>query len=107
MSKRPERLKDAEISPDHIEWSRNIFQTLREGGIWAVPRSGLVFQKREGKFFLVQRMPWDESYPIPREEMRNFQTHDLRLISRYMRAAGVLVEDETLYKGVDDGDAPN
>jgi hypothetical protein len=95
------------MNSEHIEWSRKLFWALNDNGIWAVPRSGLVFQKRGGSFYLIRRYPWDSSFSFPKEKMLSYQLSDFNEISRHMVAAGVPVEDETGLVGRGSGDPPN
>jgi len=95
------------MNSDHVEWSRQLFSTLKEDGVWAVPRSGLIFQKRGGSFYLIRRLPWDSSFPVPRKEMGRYQLSDFNEISRHMVAAGIAVEDETGLVRRESGDPSN
>lgn len=35
---------DDEITPEILNWCRNLVATLRHGGTWGIPRSGVVFK---------------------------------------------------------------
>jgi hypothetical protein len=37
----------------HQQWCRNLFDRLDDGGLWAVPRSGVVFRKNEAAKALI------------------------------------------------------
>lgn len=38
-------LNSNNVPPDHIlEWCRQLVRTIRDGGMWGIPRSGLVFR---------------------------------------------------------------
>lgn len=38
-------LNSNNVPPDHIlEWCRQLVRTMRDGGVWGIPRSGLVFR---------------------------------------------------------------
>ena len=41
------------MNPDHVNWCKNLFATIKDGGAWAVPRSGLVFRKEGNALRLV------------------------------------------------------
>lgn len=72
--------------PDPIAWSRQMFATLADGGIWALPRSGLVFRK-DGKALVLQaKLPGD--FPVDQEE-------DFECIKRHFADIGVPVRKET------------
>ena len=80
---------------EHVAWSRKLFDALRDGGVWTVPRSGLVFTRRGDEFVLTQAMPWTEGMPLGRDELRHYQDADYRLIQRHFEAAGVPIRRET------------
>jgi hypothetical protein len=84
------------LDPDHIEWSRNHFRIIADGGVWGVPRSGLMFTKRgNNKLVLTARMPYVAGMPCSADELAEQQQGDYEGIKRYMEAAGVIVEDAT------------
>lgn len=41
----------------HIGWSKQLHSSLKEGGLWAVPRTGLIFRREGDSMVLVQRLP--------------------------------------------------
>lgn len=83
------------LNPAHVEWSRQMFRTMRDGGSWGVPRNGLIFTKRGNKFVLTMRMPYHPDMPITPLRFRRQQRHEFLNIKRYFEAAGVTVVDET------------
>jgi hypothetical protein len=91
-------LSEAEYNAD---WSREHFRTLRQQGVWGVPRSGLVFQKRGDKLVLIERMPHDHSLvsgqpmPMGAAELRAYQDEDFEVIRREFGLAGIEVIDGT------------
>lgn len=76
-----------------VEWSRQLFDTMAQGGSWAVKRSGLIFLKVGGKLLLTARMPHMEDMPITAEQLKTQQNTDVAIITRYFKAAGIEVED--------------
>ena len=88
-----------------IAWCEGMFASLVEGGVWGVPRSGLVFQKRAGGLALIQRMPYlpelgvaaaaGEDVPVSADALLAYQDQDFAAIREHFRAAGVEVTDET------------
>lgn len=92
-------------NPAFIAWCRGIFSSLNEGGIWGVPRSGLVFQKFEGRLELIERMPYlpemaeaaraGEDVPPTAEALLAYQGQDFTAIREHFRAAGIEVTDRT------------
>lgn len=69
---------------DHTTWCQNLFASLTEGGRWGIPRSGLVFTKREGKLILVERSPG-----FPAEA----QDRDFAETKKHFELAGIEVEE--------------
>jgi hypothetical protein len=47
---------DISVSAEQIEWSRQLFRTLKNGGRWGVPRTGIILEKRDDKLVLVGQM---------------------------------------------------
>jgi hypothetical protein len=83
------------LDPNHIEWCRNHFRIMSEGGSWGMPRSGLIFVKRGNALVLVARMPHDPAMPITPEQLREQQDSDIEGTKLYFGAAGITVTDET------------
>ncbi len=89
-----------------IEWSRGLLATLNTGGVWCVPRSGLIFTKTgEKSMELRVLMPFspemayaaDEGRDAPgtEEDLLEWQMVDYRCIAERFRAAGIEVSDKT------------
>jgi hypothetical protein len=83
------------LNPEHVEWSRNHFRTIADGGAWAVPRSGLIFVKRGDTLALTARMPHDPAMPLTAEQLVEQQQSDIDAVTEHFGAAGVTVVDET------------
>lgn len=80
----------------YAEWSLNMFRSLRIGGVWGVPRSGLVFTRTgPHTLALTEAMPHDPAMPISAEELLAQQASDFEAISLYMTQAGVAMSDAT------------
>jgi len=71
-----------------------MFSLLREGAKWGVPRSGLIFEKRGGKLFLVDIMPWEPGMPIAPNVLLSQQAADIDIITATFKAAGITVEKD-------------
>lgn len=81
-----------------VAWCRWLWDSLVDGGIWGVPRSGLLFKKDESSrtLILCDRMPHDPlMLPISDEELRQQQDADFEAIKRRFEAAGITVMDES------------
>lgn len=82
------------IKPDDVLWCRRTFESLRDGGLWGIPRSGLVFTKRGDLFVLTEEMPYDPAMPITEAELREQQADEFRSVRRHFAAAGITVVRE-------------
>jgi hypothetical protein len=72
-------------------WSKMMFVSLHEGGVWGVPRSGLIFQKARNKLVLIDLMPHDEGMPITADELLVQQWEDFKQIREEFAKADVRV----------------
>lgn len=88
------------LDPVHVQWSRNLFNSLAEGGAWGVPRSGLIFNKRGEELHLVARMPHDPAMPCTREQLEEQQDADFNGVKDNFGAAGVTVVDKSVKESV-------
>lgn len=77
--------------PSAVAWSKNHFRMMKDGGAWAVPRSGLIFTKRGERLELTARLPYDPAMPMSQTEMREYQESDFECIKRNFGAAGIAV----------------
>lgn len=85
----------SEIKPEFIQWCKDQYELVSEHGTWAIPRSGLVFQKKEGKFVLVSKLPAIAS--DTKKEWEQLQEEDYQSIKEHFKAAGIEItrEDKT------------
>jgi hypothetical protein len=81
--------------PAHVQWSRNLFAGLSDGGVWAVPRCGLLFTKRGNELHLTARMPHDPKMPISASELCENQDSTFGDVKAHFGAAGIAVVDKT------------
>ena len=88
------------LDPNHVAWSRNHFRMLREGGTWAIPRSGLIFIRRGNELQLIARMPHDPAMPCTREQLQEQQDADFDGVKDNFGAAGVTVVDKSVKESV-------
>lgn len=90
---------------DNTAWSRQRFNMMRDGGTWAVPRSGLIFTRRGNELHLTAKMPFMQEMadaardgrdvPATREELESHQQQDFDCIAREFRRAGIETIDKT------------
>ena len=71
---------------EEIAFCSNLFKHLADGGVWGVPRSGLIFTRKGKTLALTARI---EGFP-PQD-----QTDDLHIITAKFRVAGIPVTDNT------------
>lgn len=83
------------MNPAHVRWCANLFASIKDGGAWGVPRSGLIYRKRGGALVLVARMPHDPALPITAEQLAEMQQSDIDATREHFTAAGIEVKDET------------
>ena len=79
------------LNPAHVEWSHDHFRMMKDGSTWAIPRSGLIFQKRGKELMLTARMPHDPAMPITATQLDEQQHSDFVVIKRHFEAAGIKV----------------
>jgi hypothetical protein len=79
------------LSPE-AAWCRNLFDGLAEGGIWGIPRSGLIFTRLGDKLVLTAAMPWDPAMPITEAQLAEQQNGEFEAVRENFAAAGVTVE---------------
>ncbi len=89
-----------------LAWCRQRFAEMSEGGIWAVPRSGLIFTRRGERLILTSRMPWTDELaqavaadvgldlPPNARALAAYQDADYELIRARFAAAGIVVRSD-------------
>lgn len=83
------------LRPEHIAWTRSTFGLVAVGGVWVIPRSGIMIRKLDptrGCCFMC--MPHDASMPCSADELRAIQDKDLEQIIAHAAAAGITIEDQ-------------
>lgn len=80
-----------------VDWCRGLWESLRDGGVWGIPRSGLIFQKRAGarEFAVVARMPHEEGMPLSAAELAVQQQAEVDGTRARFAVLGITVPDET------------
>ena len=84
-------MTDITLNPAHVEWSRNHFRMMSDGGTWAVPRTGLMFRRRGDTLVLNARMPHDPAMPITAAQLDEQQRGEFESIKEHFQAAGIKV----------------
>lgn len=87
----PLTYRETPMRPQDIDWSSNLFKRLTEGGVWALPRSGLIFKKSGNTLYLVERLPAPAEHPARR--WLEYQQADFDAVKQHMEAAGIEVVD--------------
>ncbi|HYQ84112.1 MAG TPA: hypothetical protein VEP28_08940 [Rubrobacter sp.] len=77
-------------------WAANLWRSLRDGGIWGLPRSGLVYTKDEAakRMVLTMRVPWFAGLSASPEVLREAQDHDHAGVRDMFAAIGIDVVEE-------------
>lgn len=93
----------SKIPITEIMWSRRQWQQIKDGGVWAIPRSGLIVERTPAGFSLVNVMPFTEELaaaagegrdvPKTAAELRAYQKYDFRFIAQRFEAAGLIFDD--------------
>lgn len=80
-------------SDPHV-WCRQLFASLNEGGTWSIPRSGLIFMKRDGKLMLHMVMPWmpEMEGVITPEQLQKQQDSEFLEAVKAFGEVGITVE---------------
>jgi hypothetical protein len=75
---------------------------MRDGGVWGVPRSGLMFQRRGDTLVNTMRMPFmpemadpSKNCPHTAAELEALQEQDFQQHVEHFAAAGITVTKET------------
>ena len=79
----------------HNNWCRGLFNSLIDGGVWGVPRSGLTFQRKGDEFRLLDRMPFQEGIAANAAEWESLQDADYETIKEEFEKAGIPVRKGT------------
>lgn len=88
----------APLDPDNVAGTFALFDMVRVGGIWGVPRSGLVYRRdNDTTLTLIERMPWmpEMEGTITAEQLAEQQQSDHDGMVAHLGAAGVTVNDAT------------
>jgi hypothetical protein len=76
---------------EHAGWCRQMFASLAEGGVWGIPRSGVVFRKEGDALVLTESMPYDESMPLTFAQFTEQQNGEFETVREHFAAAGIEV----------------
>ena len=77
------------MKQEHIQWCRQLFDSLNDGGMWSLPECGLVFRKIGTELVLVEIMPHFEAMGITAEKLRQFQESEYEINRQHFEAAGI------------------
>jgi hypothetical protein len=79
------------MEAEHVEWCRRTWSLMRDGGVWGIPRTGLLFKKLEAEKTL---MLIDRFVPVIEEARpgwRELQEEDLEACREHFAVIGVEV----------------
>jgi hypothetical protein len=80
--------------PGFQAWCVEMFQSLADGGLWGVPRSGQVCQRKGDKLVLWREMPWSPKLGCTEEQLWAYQREEYETIRAHFAGAGIVVERE-------------
>ena len=80
---------------DVDDWCRQMWRSLRDGGVWAIPRSGLIFRKQGDQLVLINRMPHMVEMPITAAQLIEQQESDFEVTKDRFGRVGVTVTKQT------------
>lgn len=81
------------LKQSDIDWTKRQIEMLIIGGIWGVPRSGLMIQRTgQNEVQLTAALPHQEGMDITPEQLKAFQQDDWNLIRQHIEAAGFTVK---------------
>jgi hypothetical protein len=77
----------------HEQWCQQLWDVIKDGGVWAIPRSGLIFVKREKEkqLVLTDAMPHQADMPVTAAELKAQQDSDFDLTVQHFGKIGVAV----------------
>lgn len=85
----------SDLDPDHVEWTRRLFQMLRIGGFWGYPNAGLLFRKKSKTLIVCDdSMPFEDGMPGTPEQWKAYQDKCYREVAEHATAAGFEIRDE-------------
>ncbi len=88
---------------EDLVWSKRMWESMRDGGMWAIPRACVVMQRTPKGFSLFNVMPFtsdmrvavEQGSDVPRTaaELRAYQRHHFNHIKKYFETAGLDFDD--------------
>ena len=88
---RPHLVKEEDApTPEDIEWTRATLETLKRGGVWVVPRSGVAVMKHGDTEYTVGYMPFWDKLGVSAKGV----VADANLIAKHIFACGYTVKVE-------------
>lgn len=78
------------------EFAQSLWDRITDGGVWAVPRTGLLYTKDEAtnQMRLMMRMPWFPGLSVNANELAYHQDIDHQGVREMFFTIGVEVTDE-------------
>jgi hypothetical protein len=78
---------------EHIAWCRMLFHSLKDGGVWGIPRTGVMFQRAGDQLVFSDRltMQYDSEMPLTKDEFDEQQAREIEDVREHFGAAGIAV----------------
>lgn len=85
-------------SEEEVAWCQGLWNSLNDGGVWMLPRSGLIFEvdKTKNRLLLKQRIPHRAEMPFTEEELLEQQDEEVAAARERFSQFGVEVLDNTV-----------
>ena len=83
---------------EEVAWCKGLWDSLNDGAVWLVPRSGLIFEKdkKRQRLILKQRLPHHGDMPFTAKELTEQQDEEVDSARERFSQFGVDVIDRTV-----------
>jgi len=88
---------------EYASWCQTLFAKLNQGGVWGMPRSGLVFRKTGKVLLLVGTIP--PELPLPSEILADAREGDFDATAEAFASGGIPVWRANVLRHFDSMDA--
>lgn len=76
------------------DWCARMFAALKDGGVWGIPRTGLVFERRGSSLILIDVMSYEPGMLSTADELALAQAEEYNQIKGYLEEVGITVGRE-------------
>jgi hypothetical protein len=79
------------MNQSYVQWCRNLFDSITDGGLWGIPACGLMFRKIGTELVLIDSMPHVDGMPCSAKELQQKQATMYAQTQQHFEAAGIKV----------------